>query len=83
MVFCALAGVSIGRVSALPGRTSHPAGEQNASQRVTPAAKVLALAEQPVLAPSSRRPADGEADIIAEDTVIRYQKHLSISAVRQ
>lgn len=74
MVFCALAGVSIRRVSALPIRTSHPAEQQNASRRATPAAKVLALADQPVLTLNSRRQTEGEANVVAEDTVIHYQK---------
>jgi orotidine-5'-phosphate decarboxylase len=75
MVFCAIAGVSIHRVSPLPGRTTYRAKmseQRNASQRVTPAAKVLALAEQPAVTLESRR--STEADVVAEDIVIRYHE---------
>ena len=78
MVFCALAGVSIHRISSRPGRTTYPAEmseQRNASQPVTPAAKVLALAEQAVLTLDSRRQTDGTADVVAEDIVIHYQEN--------
>jgi len=81
MVFCALAGVSIHRISSRPGRTTYPAEmseQRNASQPVTPAAKVLALAEQAVLTLDSRRQTDGTADVVAEDIVIRHQKHATV-----
>jgi hypothetical protein len=77
MVFCALAGVSIRRISSRPGRTTHPAemsDQRNASQRVTPAARVLALAEPPAVTLKSRRATDGKADVVAQDIVIRHQK---------
>jgi hypothetical protein len=75
MVFCALTGMSIPRVSLLPRRTMHRAemSEQpNASQRATPAVKVLALAEQPAETLNSRRSA--EADVVAEDIIVHYEK---------
>ena len=68
MVFCALAGVSIHRVSPLPGRTRYRAEmseQRHASQRVTSAAKVLASADQPAVTLKSRRSTDGEADVVA------------------
>jgi hypothetical protein len=77
MVFCALAGVSIHHISSRPGRTTHPAEmseQRNASQPVTPAARVLALAEPPAATLKSRGATDGKADVGAEDIVIRYQK---------
>jgi hypothetical protein len=77
MVFCAIAGVSIHRVSPLPGRTTYRAKiseQRNASQGVTPAAKVLALADQPAMTLNARRSTDGKADVVAEDIVIHYQK---------
>ena len=48
--------------------------QRNASQRVTPAAKVLALAGQPAVTLNSRRSTDGKADVVAEDIVVHYQK---------
>jgi hypothetical protein len=48
--------------------------QRNASQRVTLAAKVLALAEQPAVTLESRR--STEADVVAEDIVIHYQKRV-------
>jgi hypothetical protein len=54
--------------------------------RAPPAAKVLALADQPVLTINSSRQTDGEGDVIAEDTVIRYQEralNLRGSAMRR
>jgi hypothetical protein len=78
IVFCMMMGVSIHRLSALPGDRSLPSGmleQRNASQSVRPTAKVLALSRQPVVTRNSRRPPDGsEADIVAEDFVIRYQE---------
>jgi hypothetical protein len=78
IVFCMMMGVSIHRLSALPGRTSLPSGmleQRNASQSGRPTAKVLASFQQPVVTGNSRQSPDGgEADIVAEDIVIRYQK---------
>ena len=77
-VFCSVVGVSIHRGSPLPSRSSLPsemAEQRNASQRKTLAAKVLSLPEQqPMVTRNSRQPAVGEADVIAEDIVIRYRK---------
>jgi hypothetical protein len=78
IVFCMMMGVSIHRLSALPGRTSLPSGmleQRNASQSGRPRAKVLASFQQRVGTGNSRQSPDGgEADIVAEDIVIRYQK---------
>jgi hypothetical protein len=78
IVFCMMMGVSIHRLSALPGRTSLPSRmleQRNASQSGRPTAKVLASFQQPVATGNSRQSPDGgEADIVAEDIVIRYQK---------
>ena len=73
MVFCAFAGLSIHRVSPLLDRTSHTTEQQNVSQRVTPAATVLA-SNEPVLKRGSRRQIVDQADVVAKDTTIRYHK---------
>ncbi|MGC2185393.1 MAG: hypothetical protein WA637_19150 [Terriglobales bacterium] len=75
MVFCVVAGVSIHRIPSLPSRTTHPAEiseQRNVSRRVTAAAKILALVEQPAETSESRRSPD--ADVVAEDITIHHQK---------
>ncbi len=73
-VFCMMVGVSIHRLSAFPGRASLPSEQRSASQPATPTAKVLASSQQPVGTRNSRQsPEGGEADIVAEDFVIRYR----------
>jgi hypothetical protein len=76
IVFCVMMGVSIHRPSALAGRTSLPLLEQqNASQPARPMAKVSASSQQTAVMLNSRQlPDGGEADIVAPDVVIRYQK---------
>jgi hypothetical protein len=77
IVFCMMMGLSIHRLSAVPRRTSLASemlDEQNA--RATPTEKVIA-SPQPIVGRNSRQPqSEGEADIVAEDIVIRHQKRL-------
>jgi hypothetical protein len=76
IVFCMMMGLSIHRLSAVPGRTSLASEmreEQNDFQPARPTQKVLA-SSQPVMARNSRQsPSGGDADIVAEDIVIRHQ----------
>jgi len=46
--------------------------QRNASQRVKPPAKAVALHEQPAEALNSRR--STEADVVAEDVIVHYEK---------
>lgn len=76
IVFCMMMGLSIHRLSAVPGRTSRASKmlkKQNDFQPARLAEKVLA-SSQPVMARNSRQsPSGGDADIVAEDIVIRHQ----------
>jgi hypothetical protein len=76
IVFCMMMGLSIHRLSIVPGRTSLASEmlkEQNDFQPARPTEKVLA-SSQPVMARNSRQsPSGGGADIVAEDIVIRHQ----------
>ena len=77
IVFFMIMGLSIHDLSAVPGRTSvasaTPAG-QNDLQLARPTEKVLA-SSQPVVTRNPRQsPGGREADIVAEDIVIRHQK---------
>ena len=77
IVVSMMMGLSIHRLSAVPGRTSLASGmlgEQGGFRpaRSTDRALASSLA---VVAPNSRQsPIGGEADIAAEDIVIRHQK---------
>jgi hypothetical protein len=77
IVFCMMTALSIHRLSAVPSRTSLASemlDKQN--ERARPAEKVIA-SPQPVAGRNSRQPSsEGEADIVAEDIVIRHQKRL-------
>jgi len=77
IVFFMIVGFSIHDLSAVPGRTSvasgTPAG-QNDLQLARPAEEALA-SSQPVATRNPRQsPGGSEADIVAEDIVIRHQK---------
>jgi hypothetical protein len=77
IVFCMMMGLSIHRLSAVPGRTSLASGmleEQNDVQPARPTEKVLASSQPAVTRNSRQSPTGGEADIVAEDIVIRHQK---------
>jgi hypothetical protein len=77
IVFCMMMGLSIHRLSAVPGRTSLASGmleEQNDVQPARPTEKVLASSQPAVTRNSRQSPSGGEADIVAEDIVIRHQK---------
>lgn len=77
IVFFMIMGLSIHGLSAVPGRTSvalgTPAG-QNDLQLARPTEEALA-SSQPVVTRNPRQsPGGSEADIVAEDIVIRHQK---------
>jgi len=76
-IFLALVGLSIRRpFLALPGRTSllSEMSEQRNSS-AGPTAKLLVSSQQAVVTRNPRQPPEGgEADIVAEDIVMRYQK---------
>src|ERR1700675_3677164 len=77
IVFFMIVGFSIHDLSAVPGRTSvasgTPAG-QNDLQLARPTEEALASG-QPVLTRNPRQlPSGSEADIVAEDIVIRHRK---------
>ena len=77
IVFFMIVGFSIHDLSAVPGRTSvasgTPAG-QNDLQLARPTEEALA-SSQPVVTRNPRQsPGGSEADIVAEDIVIRHQK---------
>ena len=78
IVFCMMMGLSIHRLSALPGRaslSSEMSEQRNASQAARSTAKVLGSAQQQVITPNSRQASVGsEGDSVAEDIIIRYQK---------
>lgn len=78
MVFCMMIGLSIHRLSALPGRaslSSEMSEQRDSSQTARSTAKVLASAQQPVITRNSRQASVGsEGDSVAEDIIIRYQK---------
>jgi hypothetical protein len=77
IVFFMIMGLSIHGLSAVPGRTSMTSGTldgQNDLQLARPTEKVLA-SSQPVVTRNPRQsPGGREADIVAEDIVIRHQK---------
>ena len=77
IVLCMMMGLSIHRLSAVPDRTSLASemlDEQN--EGLKPTEKVTA-SSQPVVDRNSRQSLrGGEADIVAEDIVIRHQKRV-------
>ena len=77
-IFCMMVGASIHRLPALPGRTSLTPvkpEQENAPESARPQESFLAMAQQPVVARKALpRPDGDEADIVAEDVVIRHQK---------
>ncbi len=77
MIFCLMMGLSMHRLSALPGRmslSSEMPEQRNASQAARSTVKLLASPEQPVVARNLRLSSlSVEGDSIAED-IIRYQK---------
>ena len=77
-IFCMMVGASIHRLPALPGRTSLTPvkpEQENAHESARPQESFLAMAQQPVVARKALpRPDGDEADIVAEDVVIRHQK---------
>jgi hypothetical protein len=76
IVFCMMMGLSIHRLSAVSGRTSLASGTEEQNERVRPTEKVLASSQSVVARNSRQSPGGGEADIVAEDIVIRHQKRL-------
>ena len=79
IVFCMMTGVSIHRLSARSGHTSLASRmleQRNASHPSGPMPRLLASSQQPVVTRTSRQSPNGaEADTVAQDVVIRYQKH--------
>jgi len=78
IVFFMMMGMSIHRLSAVPGRTSLASGmpeEQNDVQLARPTQKTLASSQQAATLDSRQSP--GEADIVAKDIVIRHQKRVA------
>ena len=76
-VLCMTIGVSIRRVSPLPGNFSRPImAEVPTARSSTPlAAKVLGLSQERVATLNSRRSTDnGEAGVVAKDIIIRYHR---------
>ena len=77
IVFFMIMGLSIHDLSAVPGRTSVASGTldgQNVLQLTRPTEKVVA-SSQPVVTRDTRQSlGESEADIVAEDIVIRHQK---------
>ena len=76
-VFCMMIGVSLRRVSPLPGNSSRPVtAEVPTARSSTPlAAKVLGLSQERVATLDSRRSTDnGEAGVVAKDIIIRYHR---------
>jgi hypothetical protein len=77
IVFFMIMGLSIHGLSAVPGRTSMTSGTldgQNDLQLARPTEEALA-SSQPVVTRNPRQsPGGREADIVAEDIVIRHQK---------
>jgi hypothetical protein len=76
IVFCMMMGLSIYRLSAVPRLTSLASGmlkEQSGFQPTKPTDKALA-SSRAVVAPKSRQsPVGGDADIVAENIVIRHR----------
>ena len=79
IVFCMMTGMSIHRLSARSGHTSLASGmleQRNGYHPSGPMPKLLASSQQPVVTRNSRQSPNGaEADSVAQDVVIRYQKH--------
>ncbi len=79
IIFCMMTGVSIHRLSARSGHTSLASRmleRRNASHTSGPMPKPLASSQQPVVTRTSRQSPNGaEAGTVAQDVVIRYQKH--------
>ena len=76
-VFCMMIGISLRRVSPLPGNPSRPvmAEAPTASSSTPLAAKVLGLSQERIATLNSRRSTDnGEAGVVAKDIIIRYHR---------
>jgi hypothetical protein len=76
IVFFMMMGLSIHRLSAVSGRTSLASGTEEQNERARPTEKVLASSPSVVARNSRQSPGEGEADIVAQDIVIRHQKLL-------
>ena len=75
-VLCLLLGASVHRLSPLPGGLSLPSEvvqQQVPLQRTKPVATVLASDRKPIVTPNRLHSTySSEADMVAEDTVVRY-----------
>jgi hypothetical protein len=77
IVFCMMMGLSILRLSAVPGRTSLASGvleKQDNFQPTRAAEPILALSQTVAPLNSRESPRGDETGIVAEDIVIRHQK---------
>jgi hypothetical protein len=77
MVFCMMMGLSILRLSAVPGRTSLASGaleKQDNFQPTRAAEPILALSQTVAPLNSRESPRGDETGIVAEDIVIRHQE---------
>ncbi len=77
MIFCAMMGLSIHRLSALPGGTSllgDMPGQGNAAQSARSTAQALGSLQQPVMTRNSRQLAVGGEGDSAEEVGVRYQE---------
>ena len=78
IVFCTMMGLSIHRLSSVPDRASLASGvleEQNDFQPAKTTIRPLASSPTVVTQNSRQSPIGREAHIVAEDIVIRHQKH--------
>jgi hypothetical protein len=76
VVFCAMIGMSIHRLSALPGRASRLPGilQQESSQLAEPLPGVLAASQESTATEKSRQSMDGsESDVVGDDLIIHYR----------
>jgi hypothetical protein len=75
-VLCLLLGASVHRLSPLPGGLTLPSGvvqQQVPLQRTKPVATVLAFDRKPIVTPNRLDSTySSEADMVAEDTVVRH-----------
>lgn len=81
-----LLGASVHRVSPLPGGLSQPSEgvqQQVPFQRTVPVVTVFASDQKPAVTPNRLDSSSGSAaDLVAEDTVVRYNRRVASSGVQ-